>query len=107
MKKYFLIFSMVAVLMCGFSGIASANNHVFNLVNYTGIDIYAVYISPSNTNNWGPNILNGVLYNGYQVPINLFSYNSSWDLKIADVYGNQVYWRYIPLSSLSSYTLYP
>lgn len=107
MKKILPLFIIVSLLIVGFAGVAHASSHVFYLVNYTGADIYAVYVSPSNSSNWGANILSGVLYNGYQVPIILYRYNSYWDLMVEDRYGNRVYWRNIQLNNLDRYTLYP
>jgi len=107
MKKTLLIFIIVSILIVGFASIAYASSHVFYLVNYTGVDIYAVYVSPSNSSNWGGNVIGGVLYNGYQVPIALYGYNSYWDLMIEDRDGNRVYWRNIQLNNINRYTLYP
>lgn len=107
MKKSLLIFTILSILIVGFASVAYAGSHVFYLVNYTGVDLYAVYVSPSNSSNWGSNILSGVLYNGYQVPVTLYAYNSYWDLMIEDRYGNRVYWRNIQLNHLDRYTLYP
>jgi len=106
MRRALLIFTMICIVTIGFAGVANASSHAFYLVNYTGVDLYGVYVSPSSSEKWGPNILNGVLPNGYQVQVTLFFYSPSWDLMIQDRYGNRVYWRNISLSDIDRYTLY-
>lgn len=58
--RLLLVLGLVAGLLLG-AAPASAQNR-FNLVNSTGQTIERVYVSPSRSNNWGPDVLgNGVL----------------------------------------------
>lgn len=84
----------------------------FELVNATGYDIQAVYMSPSDTDSWGYNILQDVLYDGYSVKIQ-FSPDADaveWDMRadwVMEEGAKQeyVYWNGLRLDEINKLTL--
>ena len=84
----------------------------FKLVNATGYDIQSIYMSPSDTDSWGDNILSDVLYDGYVVNIQFSPQATSveWDLRADWVMdeGEQqeyVYWNGLRLDEINKLTL--
>lgn len=62
-----------------------------NVVNNTGIDIYALYASESNVDNWEEDLLDeNILYAGEQFDIEFIitEDNLDWDFAIEDMEGN-------------------
>ncbi|MBP2650479.1 MAG: hypothetical protein H6Q74_1304 [Firmicutes bacterium] len=102
MKRNILILAIIMTMLVGFTGIAMAGTQDFTLVNNTGVDLYEIYISPSNTDEWEENVLHGhVLYNGNSFFIGFSGYsNAYWDIKIVDGNGNYVDWRDINLNNV-------
>ena len=98
MKRWMMI--MGVILLFAMGGAATlAGPQDFVLYNQTGVDIYEVYVSPSNSNYWGSDVLGGdILYNGYNTRITFNNYSQAyWDLKVKDRNGNSLYWRNINL----------
>ena len=108
MKKTVLILLMVTVLLSGLSITARAGSQDFLLVNQTGVDLYGVYISPTNSNSWEENVLGGkILYDGTSIRITFSNYSQTyWDLMIKDRLGNSLYWRRINLKAINKIILY-
>ena len=70
MRKTLLLLSMFFVLLASAAAFAGAQDFV--LVNKTGVEINAVYVSPSKSNDWEEDILgDDVLENGQNVRINI------------------------------------
>jgi hypothetical protein len=105
MKKTLLLLSMFFVLL---ASAAFAGKQDFVLVNKTGVEIHAVYVSPSKSNDWEEDILgDDTLPNGESVEITFDrSENASmWDLRIEDSDGNSIEWSDIPLKKVNKITL--
>lgn len=84
----------------------SVNKLDFTLYNYTDIDIYSIYLSPTDGNAWGKNTLgNNVLYAWGQMNIT-FPYEDGsvyyWDLRVMDGYGNAVDWKCLDLRNITN-----
>ncbi|WKY47832.1 hypothetical protein Q5O24_00460 [Eubacteriaceae bacterium ES3] len=80
----------------------------FTLVNATGIEIYAVYVSPTGEDSWGDDILDAeTLPDGSYVDISFDSdvEEQYWDVMVADSEGTTVTWTEIDLFSVSEVTL--
>ncbi len=83
----------------------------FTLNNATGYDIEGIYISPSDTEEWGDNLLEETFADGDSIPWQ-FSPEAEathWDLRVDwadDEDGTFVYWRHLDLSQISSMTLH-
>lgn len=84
----------------------------FKLVNATGYDIQSVYMSPSDSDSWGDNILSDVLYDTYSVNIQFSPDAESveWDLRadwVMEEGAKQeyVYWNGLRLDEINKLTL--
>lgn len=80
----------------------------FTLNNATGIEIYAVYVSPTGEESWGDDILDAeTLPDGSYTEISFDSdvEEQYWDIMVADSAGTTVAWSNIDLFSVSEVTL--
>lgn len=73
-----------------------ANAADLNIINNTGVDIHAVYISSSGTNDWEENVIDGnYLPNGNEFTVNIHGSYNKFDLRIEDKDGNsQEYYEF-------------
>jgi len=72
----------------------------FVLVNKTGINFYALYISPAEEDNYGEDLLDAdILQNGKDIEIKFSNDNNKckWDFMIEDENGDSYYWKGIDL----------
>ena len=79
-------------LLFGFFAVSAQNLPTITIVNDTGSSIYYVFISPSDSDNWGEDILeNEILENGqtfsYQLP-EFLSETSVYDIGMEDEEGD-------------------
>jgi hypothetical protein len=80
----------------------------FLLINSTGVEINALYITPHNSKDWGEDILGAdTLLNGEELEINFPSKTKAkmWDLRIEDEEGNYLEWDNLNLLKISSVEL--
>ena len=88
---------------------ARAGDQDFVLVNKTGVEIYALHVSPSGEDEWGDDILGQeTLGDGEQAKIE-FSPTAEakyWDLRIEDEDGNAIEWKKLNLLQISKLTLF-
>ncbi len=76
----------------------------FNLVNKTGVDIHAIYISPSDVNEWQEDVLDfDVLSDGetLKVQFDIAESVEMWDLKVEDEDGTAIIWEDLDLSEVN------
>lgn len=81
----------------------------FLLVNKTGIEIHALYVTPHSSNDWGDDILGtDTLDAGADIGIVFHRKEKAklWDLRIEDKDGNFVEWENFNLLKISKVTLY-
>ena len=81
----------------------------FVLVNKTGVEIHAMYVTPHNSNDWGDDILGAdVLANNEDADITFSRREKArlWDLRIEDAEGNFIEWDNLNLLEISKVTLY-
>ena len=81
----------------------------FTLANATGVEINAVYVSPSEADHWGKDILGkDTLPDGEEADIEFSPEEESalWDLKIEDKEGNAIIWTKLNLTEISTLTLH-
>jgi hypothetical protein len=81
----------------------------FALVNKTGVEIHAVYISPHDADDWEEDILGrDTLPNGESVDIKFQRGETAenWDLRIEDSKGNAIEWENLNLLKISKATLF-
>ena len=87
---------------------AQAANLDFELVNNTGVDIYEVFVSPSDVEEWGDDILEqDILEDGMSVEISFDPEEEAalWDLMVKDGEGNSIYWEELDLTQISTFKL--
>jgi len=79
----------------------------FKLVNDTGVDFAAVYVSPTGQENWGEDIMDEVLPTGSYADVTFDTDvdEQYWDIMVEDSEGTQVYWTEIDLFSVSEVDL--
>jgi hypothetical protein len=81
----------------------------FMLVNNTGVEIYALYVTPHSANEWGEDILGvDTLAAADDVTIH-FSWKEKakyWDLRVEDEKGAYIEWDKLNLLEISTVTLY-
>jgi hypothetical protein len=81
----------------------------FTLVNKTGVEIYAVYVSPHDADEWGEDILGrDTLPNNESVLIKFSRKEKAknWDLRIEDKKGDSIEWENFDLLEISTIKLY-
>ncbi len=86
-----------------------AGEQDFNLINKTGIEIHALYVSPADQDEWGDDILGeDTLPNGDEVEITFDRKEKAalWDLRIEDENGGSVEWEKLKLVEIAQVTLH-
>jgi hypothetical protein len=81
----------------------------FTLVNNTGVEIEALFISPHTTNEWEEDVLGvDTLASGKSVLIKFSSDETAefWDLRVEDSEGTFIYWKKLNLTEISVVKLY-
>lgn len=81
----------------------------FLLVNKTGVEINALYITPHSTGDWGEDILGvGTLPDNNESDISFSRKEKAklWDLRIEDAGGEFIEWDSLNLLTISKVTLY-
>ena len=81
----------------------------FMLVNSTGVEIHALYISPHETDDWEEDVLGrDTLPSGESVEIKFSREEKAamWDLRVEDKEGNAIVWENLNLLEISKVTLY-
>ena len=81
----------------------------FTVVNKTGVEIYALYVTPHNADAWGDDILgvdtlaaNGTL----DITFSRKEKAKFWDLRVEDEDGNFIEWEKLNLLEISTVTLF-
>lgn len=81
----------------------------FVLVNKTGVEIYALYVSPHSVNEWGEDILEAdtmAAGETYDITFSRRERAKFWDLRVEDSEGNYIVWESLNLLEISKVTLY-
>lgn len=110
MLKRLIVALAALALVVGIAPMAIAKSQMdFTLVNGTGYTINEVYISPSEVEEWGDNILNAVMPNGSYATV---TFNpaaddiAEWDLMVVwDDDSPNTYWRGLTLAEIHKITL--
>jgi hypothetical protein len=111
MKKHILL--LVALVFSAITWTQAQTELDFKLVNNTGVDFYAVYLTETTTKNWGKDILpEDIVKNGDTVDIK-FKYVDdetlcTWDLRLTYDRSEEeyIYINEIDLCEVSILTLY-
>jgi hypothetical protein len=106
-----LLAVVLTISILGFSAIAANAQSAqdFTLVNKTGVEIYALYVTPQDADNWGDDILGvDTLPVDKEVDIKFSRKEKAefWDLRIEDSKGNFIEWENLNLLAIDSLTLF-
>src|SRR6185369_130548 len=80
----------------------------FTVVNKTGVEIYALYVTPHNAKDWGDDILGvDTMPDGDTLDIKFARKEKAelWDLRIEDKAGNYLEWTDLNLLAIDTVTL--
>lgn len=105
-----LIASLAAVAVIGMAGQALALDKKINIFNGAQYDIYTLYLSPTNANQWEENVLKqGTLPNGDKVDVEVSRTENAeaWDIKVTNKAGETMTWVGVPLNKAGQITLLP
>lgn len=110
MMKVALVAAGLAVAILSSVQLHAAQNRKldFTLVNKTGLTIEEVYVSPSDVDEWGEDVMGkDVLENGGIVEIQFSRKETTckWDLKIVYEKKNSVTWEELNLCTANEITL--
>jgi len=100
--------AVVAVASITLQATQQRRNLDFTLVNKTGLTIMEVYLSPTNEDEWGEDVMGkDVLGNSEKVDITFSSGETecNWDLKIVDEDDDEVEWSKLNLCTANEITL--
>ena len=97
-----------AMLLIANATSAFGGDQDFTLVNKTGVEIYGLYVSPADQNEWGEDILGkDTLPAGESTDIEFEAEEKAakWDLRVLDKDGNSIDWTDLNLMEISKVTL--
>ncbi len=93
MKKLLFVFAVLISLIT-LSKLSNAQALSYQVVNNTGVTLVDVFVSPSETNHWGNDILpNNLFENGSTITVSIpaeFGSTCMFDMKITDAAGGNV-----------------
>jgi len=99
-----MVFGLVS-----WAALAHAGEQDFTLVNKTGVEIFAVHVSPTAADDWEEDVLDvDTLADGAEVEIT-FSRDEDaalWDLRVEDSEGNSIEWKKLDLLKIEKVTLF-
>lgn len=98
------MFLALTLLFAGFvAGPAVAGTQDFTLVNQTGVEIYALFLSETTNDDWEEDVLGkNTLPNGARLDMNFHGRSACmWDILITDDEENEVEWTAINLCEAS------
>jgi hypothetical protein len=107
--KTFLTLCLTTLLLVANRETSFAAEQDFTLVNATGVEIHAVYVSPADKNEWGKDILGkDTLADGQSAEIKFSPKEEAekWDLRVEDKGGNSIEWSDLDLTEISEVTLH-
>ena len=108
MKTLFTL-SITALLLLASPNASVAGEQDFTLVNSTGVEINALYVSPADKDDWGKDILGkDTLPDGQSAEITFSPKEEAekWDLRVEDKAGNSIEWSDLDLTEISEVTLH-
>jgi hypothetical protein len=115
MKKQFLLISALILFSfaCGIQAQDEQNaqgaQQDFTIHNQTGVSIDQLFIAPTDSEDWGEDVLGvDVLENGQSCEIQFHPAEETckWDIWIKDAEGNELEWNELNLCDISEITLY-
>ena len=96
------------MLLLANPNIGFAGDQDFTVINKTGVEINALYVSPADKKDWGEDILGqDTLAAGGSADIEFDPEEEAekWDLRVEDKEGNSIEWSDLDLTEISKVTL--
>lgn len=110
MKKLIISASLFIAILFVFSANSHAQALTFQITNNTGVLLNNLYVTPSETTNWGKDILpNDMFEAGSTVTVSIpadYGTTCNFDIKITDVPGNYVYFKNVDACKLHTLTIH-
>lgn len=109
MKNMSVVLIMFGILSLAAISASAQAQQDFTLINNTGVEIYALYVTPSNAKDWGGDILGAdTLPVGETLDITFARKEKAkfWDLRIEDADGAFIEWTNLDLLKIDTLTLY-
>jgi hypothetical protein len=91
------------------AGPAFAGAQDFILVNKTGVEIHALFISPADKDDWGDDVLGqDTLPNGEEMEVNFSPKEKAafWDIRVEDEDGGSIEWEKLCLTEIVKVALH-
>ena len=107
--KTFLTLCTTAMLLLANAATAHAGAQDFTVVNKTGVEIHALFVSAADKNDWEEDILGkDTLAAGQSVDVSFDADEAAekWDLRVQDKDGNAIEWTDLDLTEISKVTLF-
>lgn len=110
MKKLLLGAALFLALFLVSNSNASAQALAFDITNNTGVMLNNIYVTPSETTNWGKDILPNDMFND-QTTVHVtipadYGTTCKFDIKITDVPGNSVTFTNVDACTLHTLTIH-
>ena len=108
-----LLIALVAICVMAVASTASAADKAgkkLDVTNNSEVDIYTLYVSPTNAKDWQANLLEEkVLPNGdkAEVLITRTENAEAWDIKVTNKEGQEMTWVGVPLNKAGQIVLMP
>ncbi len=109
LRRFLTIALVFAVLAISAQQVAAQSAQDFTLVNKTGVEIHALFVTPHNADEWGEDILGRDTLASDEILDISFSRSEKaeyWDLRIEDEDGEFIEWEKLDLLEISKVTLY-
>lgn len=103
MKRFSLLLTFMFIMTM--TSIVSASS--FSITNNTGVDIHELHVSPTHTEHWGKDLLDGHVFKaGESGTITWDSEEGSvWDLRVKDYEEKSLSWSELNLAGIKKITL--
>ena len=109
-KRIVMVLLTVGIFTAAAASEASAQAaQDFMLVNKTGVEIYALYVTPHSADAWGEDILGAdTMLSGESLNIRFSRKERAkyWDLRVEDEDGAFIVWEKLNLLEISKVTLF-
>jgi len=109
LKNLLAVLFVFGVLAIAAKEVSAQAAQDFTLVNKTGVEIYALYVTPHNADDWGDDILGVDTLAANRTADITFSRREKaklWDLRVEDEEGSFIEWDSLNLLEISKVTLY-
>ena len=108
-KNILAVLFVFGILVISAKQVSAQSAQDFTLVNKTGVEIHALYVTPHDSDDWDEDILGADTLGKNQTLDIVFSRKEKakyWDLRVEDADGEFIEWEKLNLLEISKITLY-